>query len=172
MERLEALLSDLRFCSRRGLSQRFDSTVGAGTVLIPYGGRNQATPAQVMAALLPVEKGETSTCSVMSFGFDPYALEANPYEGARKAVVSSVAKLAAAGCDPDKAYLSFQEYSSAWGVTSAPLGQARKRPVGAFTAQMELSEAAAIEERIPCPAAFWTWTCPHPYFLCRSSMRG
>jgi len=142
MERLEALLSDLRFCSRRGLSQRFDSTVGAGTVLIPYGGRNQATPAQVMAALLPVEKGETSTCSVMSFGFDPYALEANPYEGARKAVVSSVAKLVAAGCDPQKAYLSFQEYFERLGRDPLRWGKPVSALLGAFTAQMELEVAA------------------------------
>jgi len=159
MDRLKSLLSDLRFCSRRGLAQRFDSTVGAGTVLMPYGGRRQASPSQVMAALLPAEKGETTTCSVMSFGFDPCASEANPFVGAKQAVVSSVAKLVAAGCDPEKAYLSFQEYFERLGRDPRRWGKPLSALLGAFTAQMEL-EAAAIGGKDSMSGSFMDMDVP------------
>ncbi|MDR0819600.1 MAG: phosphoribosylformylglycinamidine synthase, partial [Oscillospiraceae bacterium] len=107
---LAELVKDLNFCSQKSLQERFDSSVGAGSVLQPYGGKYQRTPAQVMAALLPSPTYDSETCSVMSFAFDPYESEANPYKAAYDAVIQSVAKLVAAGCDYRKAYLTFQEY--------------------------------------------------------------
>ena len=144
--RFTALVRDLRFCSQRGLYEMFDGTVGASSVLMKNGGKTQTTPVQVMASLLPAGfydlKSETSTCSVMSYGFDPYLSSENPFAGARAAVVTSVAKLVAAGCDPDKVYLTFQEYYEKlrndplrWGKPFAAL-------LGAFEAQMGLELAA------------------------------
>ncbi|MBP1737160.1 MAG: Phosphoribosylformylglycinamidine synthase, synthetase subunit [Oscillospiraceae bacterium] len=143
IEKLEAIVHDPTLASQRGLVERFDSTIGAGSVLAPFGGKNQNTPAQVMAALLPVGPGhETDTCSVMSYGFDPYFSEQNPFAGAATAVVDSIAKLVSAGCSPASAYLSFQEYfeklknePDRWGKPFAAL-------LGAFTAQMSLGVAA------------------------------
>ncbi|MCL2408188.1 MAG: phosphoribosylformylglycinamidine synthase [Oscillospiraceae bacterium] len=139
---LKNIVSDIRFSSQRGLYEMFDGTVGAASVLTKNGGKIQSTPVQSMAALLPVMEGETSTCSVMSFGFDPYSSEYSPYIGARTAVITSVAKLVAAGCDPSRAYLTFQEYferlrdePTRWGKPFAAL-------LGAFEAQMELGLAA------------------------------
>jgi phosphoribosylformylglycinamidine synthase len=141
-QRLKALVGDLRFCSQRGLGERFDGSIGSGSVLMPYGGKTQLTPAQAMAALLPVQSGETNTCSVMSFGFDPYRAYNNPYDGAKAAVITSVAKLVAAGCDPDTVYLTFQEYfeklrhdPSRWGKPFAAL-------LGALEVQLGLGLAA------------------------------
>lgn len=142
IERLKAMLADLRFCAQRGLIERFDSTVGAAGVLAPLGGRTQRTPAQVMAALLPVRTGETSTCSVMSFGFDPYLSERDPFQGARTAVVTSVAKLVAAGCDPDTVYLTFQEYFEKLRREPVRWGKPFSALLGALEAQLELELAA------------------------------
>ncbi|MBQ6985809.1 MAG: phosphoribosylformylglycinamidine synthase subunit PurQ, partial [Oscillibacter sp.] len=140
---LRGMASDLRTASRRGLAERFDSTVGAGSVLMPFGGVAQKTPTQVMAALLPVLPGqETEDCSVMSWGFDPEAMSANPFEGARRSVIVSLAKLCAAGCDYRDAYLTFQEYfeklrqePARWGVPFAAL-------LGALDAQLGFGVAA------------------------------
>ena len=87
--RAKAVLSDLSLCSQKGLVERFDSTIGAGTVLMPFGGNTQLTPSQAMAAKIPLEKGETNTCSLMAYGFDPYLSEQSPYHGAACAVVES-----------------------------------------------------------------------------------
>ena len=141
-ERLAALASDLRFCSRQGLIERFDSSIGAGSVLMPLGGRYQKTPVQVMAALLPVPDGATTTCSVMSFGFDPYLAAENPFEGARTAVVSSVSKLVAAGCDPGLVYLSFQEYFERLRKEPLRWGKPLSALLGALEAQLGLELAA------------------------------
>ncbi len=139
---LRALAGDLRWCSQRGLIERFDSSIGAASVLLPFGGKYQKTPTQAMAALLPVQSGETTTCSVMAFGFDPYLSQRSPYLGAKTAVLSSVSKLVAAGCDPDAVYLSFQEYferlrrePERWGK---PLGAL----LGALEAQLGLGLGA------------------------------
>ena len=139
---MRELVSDLRWCSQRGLIERFDSSIGARSVLMPYGGARQKTPAQSMAALLPVPDGETTTCSVMSFGFDPYLSEQNPYEGAKTAVVSSVSKLVAAGCDPDGAYLSFQEYFERLRKDPERWGKPFSALLGALEAQLGLELAA------------------------------
>ncbi|MBR3382537.1 MAG: phosphoribosylformylglycinamidine synthase [Clostridia bacterium] len=140
-EKLLSVVSDLNVCSQRGLAETFDSTVGANTVLMPFGGRLQLTPTQAMAAKLPVRDGRTNTCSVMSYGFDPYISEASPYYGAYTAVVDSVSKLVAAGADMSECWLSFQEYferlrgSRAWGKPLSAL-------LGALDAQMDLGAAA------------------------------
>ena len=105
---MENLVTDLNVCSQKGLSERFDSTIGAATVLMPFGGRRQLTPAQAMAAKLPVN-GETTTCSGMAWGYNPFLMEKKQYSGAYLAVIESVAKLVASGFDHKKAYLTFQE---------------------------------------------------------------
>ena len=91
------LADDLNICSKRGLSERFDSTIGANTVLMPFGGKYQMTPAQGMAAKIPVLNKDTKTCSVMAWGYNPFITEKNQYLGAYLAVVESVSKLIATG---------------------------------------------------------------------------
>ncbi|NLB10331.1 MAG: phosphoribosylformylglycinamidine synthase [Clostridiaceae bacterium] len=109
--RLLEKLGELSQCSRKGLIERFDSTIGSGNLLLPLGGSNQLTPEMGMASLIPVAPGELSeTASLMSFGYDPYLAEASPYHGAYFAVLSSLSKITAMGGDPFAARLSFQEY--------------------------------------------------------------
>ena len=135
-KRLEAMIGDLNICSKRGLVEMFDSSIGAASVMVPFGGKNQLTPTQVMAALLPVVNGETTTCSVMAYGFNPYLSEKNPYAGAVYAVTESLAKLAAAGCDIDKAYLTFQEYFERLRDDASRWGKPVSALLGALSAQM------------------------------------
>ena len=104
------LVSDLNICSQKGLSELFDFSVGAKTVLSPFGGTHRLTPAQVMAGKIPVHRGSTDTCSVMAHGFSPHIGEVSPYMGAMYAVVESVSKLIAAGVELADIALSFQEY--------------------------------------------------------------
>jgi len=121
----------------------FDDTVGAASVLVKSGGKTQSTPIQAMAALLPVRyDSETTTCSVMAYGYDPYLSSENPFSAARAAVVTSVAKLVAAGCDPETAYLSFQEYFESLGADPEKWGKPFSALLGAFEAQMGLGLAA------------------------------
>ena len=136
------LASDLNVCSKRGLSERFDSTIGAGTVLMPFGGKYQLTPAQAMVQKVSVEKGHTDDCSLMAWGFNPYISESSPYHGAYLAVIESVSKLIASGASFKDVYLTFQEYfekplkdGKRWGKPFSAL-------LGAFKAQMELEIAA------------------------------
>ena len=109
-EKLLNLASTLGICLERGLVERFDGSIGASSVFMPFGGKYQLTPTQVMAATMPALNGQCETASVMAFGFDPYFTEQNPYLGASAAVIESVSKLVAAGCDFETAYLTFQEY--------------------------------------------------------------
>jgi len=131
------MLSDLNVASQKGLVEHFDPTVGAGTVLAPFGGKYQLTPGHAMAARIPVLYGKTGTASMMSFGLDPYVSEKSPYHGAVYAVVQSVARLVAHGADFTKVRLSFQEYferltsEESWGKPFGAL-------LGAFAAQMGL----------------------------------
>ena len=141
-EKLVSLVSDINICSRQGLSERFDSTIGAGTVLLPFGGRNFLTPPQVMACKFPVRNGETSSCSVMSYGFDPYLSEADPFTGAYTAVISSIAKLVASGAGLESCYLTFQEYFEKLGTDKVRWGKPLAALLGAFKAQMGLKLAA------------------------------
>lgn len=134
----EKLVTDLNICSQRGLVQRFDSTIGAGTVLMPFSGRTQQTPVQAMAAKLPVMNGKTNTASIMSWGYDPRIAEQSPYHGAICAVIESISKMIAAGGTYKKCWLTFQEYfertmnkPERWGKPFAAL-------LGAYRAQLEL----------------------------------
>ena len=140
---LREMAADLKTASQRGLIERFDSTIGAGSVTMPFGGKRQLTPAQSMAAVLPVLPGqETDQASVFSWGCDPDHLSVDPYTGARASIYTSVAKLVAAGCDYKKAYLTLQEFferlrnePERWGKPFAAL-------LGALDAQLELGAAA------------------------------
>lgn len=141
-ENMEALAGDLNICSKRGLSERFDSTIGAGTILMPFGGKYQLTPVQAMVQKISVEKKHTDTCSLMSFGYNPFIAEKSPYHGAYLAVVESVSKLIAAGAKFKDVYLTFQEYFEHPGKDSARWGQPFAALLGAFKAQMQLGIAA------------------------------
>ena len=140
---LREMAGSLKSASRRGLTERFDSTIGAGSILMPFGGKNQRTPAQAMAAVFPVLPGEeTDQASVMAWGCDPEQTCTDPYTGAYNAVYTSMAKLAAAGADYRKAYLTFQEFfeklrsePERWGKPFAAL-------LGTVDAQLELGAAA------------------------------
>jgi phosphoribosylformylglycinamidine synthase len=138
---LEHALGALDTCSQKGLVQRFDSTIGAATILMPFGGKYQASPEEGMVAKIPVFEGETDTVSVMTYGFNPYLSDWSPYHGAYHAVVESLLKIAALGADPLSARLTFQEYferlssDESWGKPAAAL-------LGAFKAQMDYGTAS------------------------------
>lgn len=135
-------LQDLNVCSQKGLSDRFDASIGASTVLMPYGGRYQMTPIQAMAAKLPVRKGTTGTCSLMAWGFNPYVSEKSPYHGAAMSVIESVSKLVACGGSRKHAWLSFQEYFEHLGNHPARWGKPFSALLGALDAQLELGIGA------------------------------
>ena len=139
---LSALVSDLNVCSKRGLSERFDSTIGAGTVLMPFGGKLQRTPIQAMVHKISVEKKHTDTVSFMSWGYNPSISEKSPYHGAYLAVVESVSKLIASGADFKDVYLTFQEYFEKPMKDRERWGKPLSALLGAFKAQMELGVAA------------------------------
>ncbi|MEG2928560.1 MAG: phosphoribosylformylglycinamidine synthase [Oscillospiraceae bacterium] len=141
-ERWEEMISSLNVCSQRGLVERFDSTVGGGTVLMPFGGKRQLTPSQAMAAVINSEKGEVKTASIMAYGFDPYLAQQSPYYGAYYGVVSSVAKLVAAGGDMQKAWFSFQEYFEKLGKDPTRWGKPLAALLGAFQAQLDFGIGA------------------------------
>ena len=137
-----ALAGDLNVCSKRGLSERFDSTIGRGTVLMPFGGKYQLTPTQAMVNKISVERKETNTCSLMSWGYNPYVTEKSPYHGAYLAVIESVSKLVATGSDLKDTYLSFQEYFERLGKDPHRWGKPLAALLGAYRAQKELEIAA------------------------------
>ena len=139
---MEAQAGDLRFCSRQGLSERFDSTIGAGTVLMPFGGKFQRTPIQAMVHKISLEHGHTDCCSLMAWGYDPYLTSQSPYHGAYTAVVESVSKLIATGASFEDVYLTFQEYFEKPGRDPKRWGQPTAALLGAFAAQMDLGVAA------------------------------
>ena len=140
---LRGVASSLKSASRRGLGERFDATIGAGSVLMPFGGKAQRTPAQVMAALLPVLPGHvTDDCSVMAWGFDPDQMSIDPFEGAYRSVIVSVAKLIAAGCKREAVYLTLQEYFEKLRDDAARWGKPFSALLGALSAQLDLDIAA------------------------------
>lgn len=141
-ENMHSLASDLNVCSKRGLSERFDSTIGAGTVLMPFGGRNQSTPIQAMVHKISTEKSDTDTCSLMSWGYNPFISEKSPFHGAYIAVVESVSKLIATGAEFSDVYLTFQEYFKKPLKDPERWGQPLAALLGAFRAQKELGIAA------------------------------
>ncbi len=139
-DRLSAMMKDLNICSKKGLIEMFDSTIGAGSVVMPLGGAKRLTPMQAMAAKIPAD-GECDTATLFSYGFDPYLMEKNPMLGAVYSVVLSLAKLTAAGGDSSRAWLTFQEYfesmrtAESWGKPLAAL-------LGAWWAQRHLQTPA------------------------------
>jgi len=133
---LKTLVGDLNICSKRGMVEHFDSSIGAGSVLMPFGGKTQLTPTQAMAAKIPVLKGQSYTASLFAYGFDPYLSAQNQHLGAMCAVTESLARIVAAGGRAEDCYLTFQEYfpslkgdSKRWAMPVAAL-------LGAFKAQM------------------------------------
>ena len=140
---LRELASSLKSASRRGLTERFDGSIGSASVLMPFGGKTQRTPTQAMAALLPVLPGQvTDQASVMAWGFDADQMSANPYTGAYNAVYTSVAKLVAAGADYTKTYLTFQEFFEKLRQEPERWGKPFSALLGAMDAQLELNAAA------------------------------
>lgn len=136
------LAGDLNVCSKRGLAERFDSTIGAGAVLAPFGGKNQLTPVQALVQKIPVEKKHTMDCSLMAWGFNPYISEKDPYRGAYLAVVESVCKLAATGAGLNDVYLTFQEYFERLNGDPERWGKPLAALLGAYKAQTELGIGA------------------------------
>ncbi len=141
-EELKNLAGDLNVCSKRGLSERFDSTIGAGGVLMPFGGKYQQTPVQAMVQLISMEKKHTDDVSMMAWGYNPFVTEKSPYHGAYLAVVESVAKLIATGAKFEDVYLTFQEYFERPGKDGKRWGKPLAALLGAFEAQKELGIAA------------------------------
>ena len=141
-DNMNSLASDLNVCSKRGLSERFDSTIGAGTVLMPFGGKYQHTPIQAMVQLVSTEKGHTDDCSVMSWGYNPFYTEKTPFHGAYMAVVESVCKLIATGASFEDVYLTFQEYFERPGKDPKRWSKPLSALLGAFKAQKDLKVAA------------------------------
>ncbi|MBQ8086943.1 MAG: phosphoribosylformylglycinamidine synthase, partial [Clostridia bacterium] len=152
-ENLRRVAGDLNTCSHRGLSERFDSTIGAGTVLMPFGGKHQLTPIQAMAHKLPVLNGSTDDCSVMAWGFNPLLSERSPYHGAYLAVVESVSKLIASGASFEETWLTFQEYFPHPGRDGKRWGQPLSALLGAFKAQLALG-LGAIGGKDPMSGSF------------------
>ena len=140
-QKMKNMVGDLNVCSKKGLSERFDSTIGAATVLMPFGGAYQLTPQNAMVAKLPVD-GETNTCSGMAWGYNPYLMSANQYVGARMAVVESVTKLVASGFRYEDAYLTFQEYFERLGTSPERWGKPLAALLGALDAQIGLGIAS------------------------------
>ena len=140
-ERMNKLVTDINVASNKGLSERFDSTIGAGTVLMPFGGKRQLTPNMAMVAKLPVF-GETTTASAMAWGFNPYIMSKNQFTGAYLSVVESLAKLVAAGFEHEKAYLSFQEYFEKLRDEPERWGKPAAAVLGALMAQVDLGAGA------------------------------
>ncbi len=132
------MMADLNVCSQKGLVEKFDSTIGAGTVLMPYGGAYQMTPSQAMAAKLPVLEGETDTCSLMGWGYNPEISTKSPYHGALLAVVESIAKIIAAGGSRSQCWLTFQEYFERTQNDPRRWGKPLAALLGAYKAQLEL----------------------------------
>ena len=130
-------LADLNVCSKKGLVEQFDSSIGASTVTMPYGGKRQLTPVQTMIAKLPVLKGACDTVTMMSYGFDPYLSSWSPYHGAIYSVVSSVAKIVAVGGEYNKIRFTFQEYFRRLGTDPKRWGEPMSALLGAYEAQMK-----------------------------------
>ena len=131
-------LNDLNVCSQKGLVEMFDSSIGASSVFMPYGGKTQLTPTQTMVAKLPVMSGNCDTVTMMSYGMDPFLTSWSPYHGAVYAVISSVAKIVANGGDYKKIRFTFQEYFRRLGTDSSRWGEPMAALLGAYDAQMKL----------------------------------
>lgn len=142
MEELKKMMADLNVCSQRGLAERFDASIGAGTVLMPFGGKYQLTPSMVMAAKIPLQKGQTQTCTLMSHGYYPALSRLSPFYGAVYAVVESLARIASGGGDISTCRLTFQEYFERLRTQSERWGKPVSALLGAFIAQQRLNVAS------------------------------
>ncbi len=141
-ENYKALAGDLNVCSKRGLSERFDSTIGAGSVLMPFGGKFQRTPVQAMVNKISMPDTNSETCSIMSWGYNPFITEKSPYHGAYLAVVESVCKLIAHGGSFNEVYLTFQEYFEKPKADPARWGKPMAALLGAYKAQKDFEIAS------------------------------
>ena len=137
-----SVLSDLNACGKKGLVERFDSSIGAATVTMPFGGKYQLSPIQTMTAKLPNDLGESDVVTLMSYGYDPYISKESPYHGAVYAVINSVAKIVAAGGDMNKIHFTFQEYFKRLGDKAERWGEPLAALLGAYEAQMKLGLAS------------------------------
>ena len=137
-----SVLSDLNACGKKGLVERFDSSIGAATVTMPFGGKYQLSPIQTMTAKLPNDLGESDVVTLMSYGFDPYISKESSYHGAVYAVINSVAKIVAAGGDMNKIHFTFQEYFKRLGDKAERWGEPLAALLGAYEAQMKLGLAS------------------------------
>ena len=137
-----SVLSDLNACGKKGLVERFDSSIGAATVTMPFGGKYQLSPIQTMTAKLPNDLGESDVVTLMSYGFDPYISKESPYHGAVYAVINSVAKIVVAGGDMSKIHFTFQEYFKRLGDKAERWGEPLAALLGAYEAQMKLGLAS------------------------------
>ena len=135
-------LKDLNVCSQKGLSEQFDSTIGANTVLMPFGGKRQMTPTEGMVATLPLLKGTTTTATAMTFGFNPYLMTWSPFHGAVYSVVEAITKMVALGGDYAKIRLTLQEYFESLGKDSEKWGKPFAALLGALWAQHQFGTAA------------------------------
>ena len=135
-------LGNLNVCSQKGLSERFDSTIGGGSVLMPFGGKYQLTPSDGMAAKVPVLGGETNTATVMTFGYNPDLSSWSQYHGSTYAIVESVSKAVALGADYKNIYLTFQEYFERLGTDPKRWGKPFASLLGAYRTQLEFGIAA------------------------------
>ncbi|MDO5155849.1 MAG: phosphoribosylformylglycinamidine synthase [Eubacteriales bacterium] len=135
-------LSDLNVCSQKGLVEMFDSSIGAGTVVMPYGGKYQLSETQTMIAKLPLDTGKCDTVTMMSYGMDPYMLSQSPYHGSIYSIIHSVAKVVASGGDWSKIYFTFQEYFKRLGDDASRWGEPVAALLGAYNAQMGLGLAS------------------------------
>ena len=141
-EKFVSLLSDLNVCMQKGLGEMFDSTIGAGTVLMPFGGKYELTPTESMAAKIPLISGETKTATVMSYGFDSKMAKKSPFYSGIYAIIHSIARVVATGCDISKVYLTLQEYFKKLGNDKERWGEPMQALLGAFYAQESLKIAA------------------------------
>ncbi len=142
VEKWKKVVSDLNCCSQKGLVERFDSTIGAGTVLMPFGGKYQLTPIEAMCAKIPTLKGYTNSGTIMSFGYDPYLSEISPLHGAIYAVIDSLTKYVACGGDYKKAWFTFQEYFEKLGNEPTRWGKPLAALLGAYLVQEKLGLAS------------------------------
>ena len=142
IEEYKKLAEDLNVCSKQGLSERFDSSIGAGTVLAPFGGKYQKTPIQAMVSKISHPDTYSNTCSLMSYGFNPYISEKSPYHGAYLAVIESICKLVATGAKFKDVYLSFQEYFERLNKDEYKWGKPLAALLGALKAQIDFKVGA------------------------------
>lgn len=158
-ERFEKVMSDLNVCSQKGLIDKFDSTIGAGTVIMPFGGKYQSTPSQAMVAKIPVLGGETNTSTIMTYGYNPRIGKWSPFHGALYSVVDSIAKLVAVGGNYSTARLTFQEYFEKLGNDPKKWGKPFSALLGAYYAQNKL-EIPAIGGKDSMSGTFKDIRCP------------